>query len=284
MDSCPSTRTWGPVEAGSLQCLSAMGALEWSSVTDFYDALANDYHLVYADQWGEAMGRQSEALSALIRSYRDDARTVLDCSCGIGTQAIGLSQLGYEVTGTDISEHSLRRAAEIATELNVALRTQVADFRELQNSVVGDFDVVISCDNAVPHLLDGAEVDRAVSEMFGKLRPGGVLIISTRDYDRVLRERPTTAPPFDLPGTPRRVFVRLHEWDAPDSPLYTVRFLILTHEDGRWHVADHATRYRALPAAQLTDSASRAGLIGITWLTAEQTGFHQPIMIARRPR
>jgi hypothetical protein len=24
---------------------------DWSSVVDFYDGLAGDYHLVYADQW-----------------------------------------------------------------------------------------------------------------------------------------------------------------------------------------------------------------------------------------
>ncbi len=254
----------------------------WTSVVDFYDGLAGDYHLVYADHWEDALRRQGDALDALIRSRLVDARSVLDCSCGIGTQAIGLSLRGYEVTGTDISERSLRRAAETARALQTPLRTQTADFRELTD-VAGEFDVVISCDNAIPHLLDDADIDLAVAQMFDKLRPGGLLLISTRDYDQALRDRPTSAPPLDLPGPPRRVVVRLHEWEAPDSPLYTVRFLILTQEQGSWHIADHATRYRALPAARLTDSATRAGLTDLAWLTAAEASYHQPIMVAQRP-
>lgn len=260
-----------------------MQRYDWASVIDFYDGLAEDYHLVYADHWDDALQRQGDVLDALIRSRLPGAKSVLDCSCGIGTQAVGLSLHGYQVTGTDISQRSLRRAAETARALQTPLRTQTADFRDL-SGVAGEFDVVISCDNAIPHLLDDAEIDLAVAQMFAKLRPGGLLVISTRDYDRVQRERPTTAPPLDLQGPPRRVVVRLHEWDAPDSPLYTVRFLILTQEQGGWHVADHATRYRALPAAQLAGSAAHAGLIDIGWLTAAETGYHQPIMVARRPR
>lgn len=256
---------------------------DWASVIDFYDGLAEDYHLVYADRWHDAMRRQGEALDDLIRSNLGDARTVLDCSCGIGTQAIGLSLRGYEVTGTDISENSLRRATQTALTIGTPLRTQIADFRDL-SEVPGVFEVVISCDNAVPHLLEDTDVDAAVSQMFTKLRPGGVLFISTRDYDRALRERPTTAPPLDMPGPPRRIVVRLHEWDAPDSPLYTVRFLILTQEKDGWRTADHATRYRALPAAELTASAARAGFTDIRWLTATEATFHQPLMVARRPR
>lgn len=253
-----------------------------SSVVDFYDGLAADYHLIYADQWEMALRRQGHALDALIRSLLPDARDVLDCSCGIGTQAIGLSLLGYQVTGTDISELSVRRAAGTADRLGTSLTLAVADFRDLR-AIAGEFDVVISCDNAVPHLLDEADVGRALAQMCRKLRPGGLLAVSIRDYDRALIDRPTTAPPLEIPGPPRRLVVRLHEWDAPDSPLYTVRFLILTREPTGWTVAEHSTRYRAITSAQLTDSARRAGLDEIHWMSAADTGFHQPIMTACRP-
>lgn len=256
---------------------------DWTSVVGFYDGLAENYHLVYGDKWDDAMRHQAGALDALIRDRLDAARTVLDCSCGIGTQAIGLSLRGYEVTGTDISERSLRRAVETAATLDTRLRTQVADFRDLSN-VAGEFDVVISCDNAIPHLLDDDQIDVAIAQMFSKLRPGGLLLISTRDYDRALRQRPRTASPLDIPGPPRQIVVRLHEWGAPDSPLYTLRFLILTQQEGGWRITDHATRYRALRAAELTGSAARAGLVDVGWLTPTEAGFHQPVMVAQRPR
>lgn len=68
------------------------------ATSEFYDTLAPYYHLIYAD-WEVSIGRQSRALDAIIRSTGGpQPRSVLDASCGIGTQSIGLAQLGYEVT------------------------------------------------------------------------------------------------------------------------------------------------------------------------------------------
>jgi SAM-dependent methyltransferase len=251
------------------------------SVEEFYDGLAADYHLVYADRWDEAVAGQGEALARLIRAPRPDARDVLDCSCGIGTQAIGLALRGFAVTATDVSPVSVERAAREAERLGATLRLGVADFRDL-TSVEGDFDVVISCDNALPHLLSATEVETALRAMRGKLRDGGLLVVSVREYDRALEERPVTAPPHVIAGPPRRVVVRLHEWDAPDSPLYTVRFLVLTEGEDGWDVRDHAGRYRALTRAELSAAAQRAGLTDLAWHEAAGAGYHQPLLTARR--
>jgi hypothetical protein len=53
----------------------------------FYDGLAAEYHLVYGDRWYEAVARHGAVLEWLIGRTHPDARDVLDCSCGIGTQA-----------------------------------------------------------------------------------------------------------------------------------------------------------------------------------------------------
>jgi SAM-dependent methyltransferase len=251
------------------------------SVTDFYDGLAAEYHLVYADRWDEAIVSQGQALDAIIRAAHPQARDILDCSCGIGTQAIGLAKRGYRVHGTDISERSIERARAEAASRGAQLTLAVADFRDL-SSVQGDYDVVLCADNALPHLLDDADVRRALEAMRAKLRPGGLLVVSTRDYDKALIDRPATAPPFLIDGPPRRLFVRLHEWDGPDSSLYTVRFFVLTEtQTGDWTLADHATRYRAITRAALAQHARDAGFEQTEWLTPDQAGFHQPVMTAR---
>jgi glycine/sarcosine N-methyltransferase len=252
-----------------------------SAIAEFYDGLASDYHLIYADRWEQSLRHQGGALDALTRSSLPEARDVLDCACGIGTQAIGLALLGYRVTGTDISERSLQRARDTAAQLGTPLTVLPADFRDLRG-VPGEFDVVTACDNAIAHLLDQADVDLALKQMYRKLRPGGLLAISVRDYDRALKDRPATAPPIDIPGPPRRVVVRLHEWDTADSPLHTVRFLILTQQSTGWTLTEHATRLRAITAAQLGSAATRAGFEQIRWLDAAQARFHQPIMTGRR--
>jgi SAM-dependent methyltransferase len=250
------------------------------SITDFYDGLARDYHLVYGDHWDEAVASQGAALDRLIHALRADARDVLDCSCGIGTQAIGLARRGYRVHGTDVSARSIERARAEAARLGADLTLALADFRDL-TTVDGDFDVVISCDNALPHLLDDAELARALRAMRVKLRPGGLLVVSIRDYDAALIDRPATAPPLVVPGPPRRLIVRFHDWDGPDSRLYTVRFFVLTETDDGWTIAQHAGRYRAITTAELTRIASEAGFADVTWRPGAELGFHQPVMTAR---
>ncbi len=246
---------------------------------DFYDGFAPDYHLVYADRWDEAVERQGAALDRLIRHAQPGARDILDCSCGIGTQSIGLARHGYRVCGTDISERSIERARAEASRLGADVTFSVADFRDLAK-VVGEFDVVISCDNAVPHLLDDADVCKALRAMRSKLRPGGLLVISTRDFDRALVERPATAPPLIVAGPPRRVVVRLHDWDPPDSALYTVRLFVLTESGDGWTLAHHSTRYRAITSGGLVRAAEGAGFNRVSWLSGENAGFHQPVMTA----
>ncbi len=67
----------------------------------FYDDLADHYHLIFQD-WETSRKRQAEVLGRLIHNLLDqEASTVLDCACGIGTQALGLAELGFQVTATD---------------------------------------------------------------------------------------------------------------------------------------------------------------------------------------
>lgn len=167
------------------------------SVARFYDELADDYHLIYSD-WDASIRRQGAALDALIGRAGAD---VLDCACGIGTQAIGLALRGHRVTGTDISPRAAARAAREAARRSLRLRTAAADMRHLPFAD-GRFDAVVCADNSLPHLLTGQEVRAALAEMRRVLRPGGLLLVSTRPYDELVRERPASTPRRST-GSPR---------------------------------------------------------------------------------
>jgi glycine/sarcosine N-methyltransferase len=97
---------------------------------------------------------------------------VLDCCCGIGTQAIGLSSRGYNIVGTDISSRSIERARTEAKSRGLAIRFEVADLRMLSSQVKELFDAVISFDNALPHLLTEDELYRGLTEVRRYLLPG----------------------------------------------------------------------------------------------------------------
>ena len=67
-----------------------------------YDEIASLYHLVYPN-WNEAIERQGEALNGVVSDFVGSAPlSILDVSCGIGTQALGLAALGHRVTASDL--------------------------------------------------------------------------------------------------------------------------------------------------------------------------------------
>ncbi len=251
------------------------------SVADFYDALADNYDLVYGGRWEEATIRQGEVLDVLIEaSLGPGARDVLDCSCGIGTQALGLAMRGHRVYGTDISERAVERARREASRLGLRATFAVADFRDL-GSVPGGFDVVISCDNSIPHMLTDSELRLAIASMHTKLRPNGLLVVSIRDYDRWLVERPVSAPPTFAVGPPRRLLVRFNDW-AEAGPIYDLHFFVLSELGDKWNLTAHyQTRYRALPRHELAAAAHDASFDAIQWHEPDATAFYQPLLTGR---
>jgi len=253
------------------------------SVRDFYDHLAADYHLIYPD-WRSAVVRQGAVLDRLVRSILGEGeRDVLDCACGIGTQAIGLALRGHRVVATDISEASLERARAEAATFGVTPALRRADMRDL-TEVDGDFDVVVALDDSLPHLLEDEELSAAAGAIAKKLRPGGLFVASTRDYDRAVLERPAATAPrvFGGGGEPRRIVFQAWEWER-DANTYALRLFILRESGEEWAVSTHATRYRALLRAELEEVLARTGLRTVRWHDPAKTGFFQPIVTARAP-
>lgn len=245
----------------------------------FYQQLARDYHLIFAD-WNKSIERQASALDRLIRAYRPDVPLdVLDCSCGIGTQALGLAARGYRVHATDISPAAVERAMREAQARNLAITFDVADMRALDQRVAGDFDVVLSCDNALPHLLTADDLRGAVCSMRARLRESGLLLISIRDYDHLILEKPTATVPqvFD-DDAGRRIVFQVWDW-AGDT--YMVSMFIVRQGEGGWHTSHYATTYRALLRADLNAALSDCGCTDSRWHMPQDTGYYQPIVIAR---
>lgn len=249
-----------------------------TSTARFYDEMADDYHLIYAD-WAASVRRQGGALDALVGQ---EGALVLDCSCGIGTQAIGLALRGHRVLGTDLSVRAAARARREAARLGLTLPTAGADMRQLPFPS-GRFDAVVCADNALPHLLTEPDVRAALTEMRRVLRPGGRLLVSARPYDELLRERPVSTPPQvhgSADGTGRSITFQLWHWHD-DGEHYDLELFRLLPEQGEWRVRVHRATYWALGRTRLAGFAAGAGFTDIAWLTPEKTGFFQPLLTAR---
>ncbi|MFD0710780.1 class I SAM-dependent methyltransferase [Paenibacillus sp. GCM10027626] len=253
------------------------------STMAFYDELAENYHLIFAD-WHQVISRQGETLDTVIQSKfpasAADRLSLLDCSCGIGTQAIGLAQRGYNVSATDISAESVQRAEKEAHAYGLNIKFGVADFRSLDQDVAGLFDVVLSADNAIPHLLTDSELYLACQNFHAKLNQNGLLLVTIRDYDALAKEHPSVTQPrlFD---EGKRVVFQFWDW-AADGKSYSVNQFIVQEMNGEWTTKHYKTEYRALLREELNIALSAAGLTEIEWHFPAATGYYQPILTARK--
>ena len=157
--------------------------LSKNMVEDFYNALAPFYHLIYPD-WEQSIEKQAEVLDNLIQRFSGtNGKSVLDLACGIGTQSLGLSQLGYEVCASDISSTAVDRATHEAKKRGYNIEFGVCDMRQASTYWNRQFDVVLACDNTLPHLLSDEEIVTALKQCYTCTKPGGISMISIRDYE-----------------------------------------------------------------------------------------------------
>ena len=247
----------------------------------FYDRLADDYHLLFTD-WPEAVRWQASVLDRLIRREQplEQWPAILDCACGIGTQALGLALLGHSVHGTDISPVAVERARYEAAQLGVAVIFGVADMRTLDRDVGRVFDVVLAFDNSLPHLLGPADMQLAAHAIRRTLRPGGVFLASTRDYDALLAQRPHVEVPRVIDGPDgRRIVFQVWDWGARGN-VYTVHQFILVQAGNTWRTLHAQGRYRATRRSELTDLLQREGFGSVRWDEPVDSGYYQPVVIA----
>jgi len=253
------------------------------SILYFYDELADSYHLIF-DDWHHSVAWQGKVLNDFIRSKLVDLNknhiTLLDASCGIGTQSLGLAQHGFDVTGTDLSRKSIDRAKREAEVLGVDIYFGVADFRSLEQEVAGKFDVVLSADNAIPHLLTDDDLELASRNLYSKLNDNGLLVITIRDYDKHVKEKPRATQPY-LFDAGKRIVFQVWDW-ADDGKIYTTNHFILLEADGKWTTNHKKTTYRAILRDELSKILKSVGFNDIEWSMPSESGYYQPVVTARK--
>lgn len=245
----------------------------------FYDNLATQYDKLFLD-WQATTREQAGILNRIFADNGfDRTAQILDCACGIGTQAIGLAALGYSVTASDISDGALAEAAVRAEQNGVVIRFEHADFRALSDTFCEQYDIVIAMDNALPHMLTGEALGSAVRSIIGQIRSGGIFVASIRDYDSLLAEKPPYAAPY-IHKTDRGQRVSFQTW-AWSGDNYQLTQYIIDDEDNL-QISKFACEYRATRREELTNLIRSNGCTDVVWMFPDKTGFYQPIVVARK--
>ena len=250
-------------------------------VKHFYDRLASNYHLIFED-WDASMKRQAATLGAILEREcgAPSALRILDCACGIGTQTLGLASLGFTVTACDLSPASVERTRVEAAKRRLDVQQFIGPMLDLTEIPDGDFDAVVCMDNALPHLESDEELFQAATQIRRKLRAGATFMGSIRDYDSLVQERPVVVgPAFYSDQGSRRIVHQV--WDWSDERRYAFHLYITSEVQGVWETQHYVSNYRAVLREEFSRILQAAGFSGCRWILAAESGFYQPIVLAK---
>ncbi len=77
----------------------------------------------------------------------------------------------------------------------------------------------------------------------------------------------------------RRVY---QVWDTLEGRVYRFNIVIALEGDGDYQTLVFKGRNRAITRAELSDGLRVGGLTDVRWLTPEESGYYQPIVMAWR--
>ena len=130
-----------------------------------------------------------EKKSAVINRYlaelfsKNNVETVLDLTCGTGSQVFWLIKKGFNVIGSDINYKMLKIAKEKAENKGLRIKFIKGDMRTTKP---GQFDAVITIFNAVGHLTK-KDFEKAMQNINANLKPGGLYVFDIFNLNYLLK-------------------------------------------------------------------------------------------------
>ncbi len=107
----------------------------------------------------------------------------LDLGAGLGLQTIPLAGFGYEVTAVDASEPLLSELSAACPRARVVR----ADLADVDAYMTGTYRVVVCMGDTLTHLRSPDEMRAVLRTASAHLEPGGILVLTFRDYSGVPR-------------------------------------------------------------------------------------------------
>jgi SAM-dependent methyltransferase len=224
-----------------------------------YDAFSEDYdHFV---NWDNRLAAEMPFILSQLQQLGDrSSLRVLDAACGTGMHVIALAREGFQAAGADLSPKMIARARQNAADAGVAARFEAAGFGKLAEVFGAEaWDALLCLGNSLPHALTPSDLAATLRDFAACLRPGGLLLVQNRNFDRVmaLRER-WMEPQAHRSGTAETLFIRFYDF-ASDG---LIDFNILTlrrADDAGWTQTVASTRLHPLQQRELLDALTNAG-------------------------
>jgi ubiquinone/menaquinone biosynthesis C-methylase UbiE len=217
--------------------------------------------------WQAELAEECASLAAVLGEAQ--GRSVLDCACGWGRQAVALAKTGWQVTATDVSEANMDVAKHRARQEGVDIDFLICDMRELGRHFQATFDWAV-CGFALYDIDTDQSIQEALSGISAALKPAGRCYLQQRDMDNLIREKPR----HEFHGerrVPHGRVICVEDFDYV-SETHVIHMYAFLREDERysdwrrWHTDVLGYRKRAIRKAELEQFLRAAGFRQIEFL------------------
>lgn len=151
-------------------------------MTTIYDK-AEIYDLTHTDKKNDIL---KEHYKGLLDPYQ--IHSILDVSIGSGNLSLCLSEIGYKLSGSDLSETMLNRCKTKALDKGLDIALKVSDFRKVSSVFREKFDLVMSTGNSIPYV-KGKDVMETLRQMDQLVKDDGYIYIDLRNWDKIVQEK-----------------------------------------------------------------------------------------------
>lgn len=178
-----------------------------------YETLASVYEWLVPDELLEPEGAVA-AFAPLVEQLPPGAR-VLDCAAGTGQLAVGLALRGFDVTASDASATMVARTEGLATRRGATLRAAVCRWDELRAGERA-FDAVFCVGNSLTHAGPRPARRASLAAMASALAPGGLLVLTSRNWERLRSAQPRLEAADGLVERGGRRGLVVRHWTIPE--------------------------------------------------------------------
>ena len=241
-----------------------------------YDEFAVDYHWLYSDH--VLSGKPAlEQNNDVLRDIGPNAR-ILDCSCGVGTLTVALAKFGYEVSGSDGSPGMIEQTSLAASNAGVDVPLKCCTWEDLPAHFTDPFDLVFCLGNAIGHTRNGEEMFRSVQGMRAVLRSGGKLVIDSRNWEQIRKEK-TRFTPCQWRERAGQRCLPIYVWNFPErfEDAHTIEVLLVFGSDGKVSMRSYPIVYYPFRVEELIERLRSAGFTKIKNRFSENRGDYRVI-------
>ena len=109
-----------------------------------------------------------------LRHFPKGKKKLLELACGTGIQSLRFAQVGYDVTGLDLSQEMLALAQKRAQAASQTISFIQGSMLDL--SQAGTYDLVTCYSDSICYMKDEVDVGDVFQQVYNQLNDGGVFI------------------------------------------------------------------------------------------------------------